>query len=326
MRKKIKEAIKILKALGAPKNVLSERSALVLLSLAGMKPRGDWRNCGNPRLGIVGNKKGNGYSGIMQFMQTMYKKKYAENTRETIRRNDIHTFIQLGIVEQNVDDPAIPTNSSKNHYSLIPEFVEVLKKFGTPHFDSAIDFFVKTSETRNKRYKKKKLKEQISVELPNGRILKLSPGDHNELQARVIDSFCKYFAKGAIVLYIGDTADKYLHFEAEGLLEIGINISKESHTKLPDVVLYDSDKGWLYLIEAVTSHGPIGDSRIHVLENMLSDIDCGVVYVTAFLSREDFRKYAADIAWETEVWIAEEPTHMIHYNGDKFFGPRKKKM
>ncbi|MFS2517149.1 MULTISPECIES: BsuBI/PstI family type II restriction endonuclease [Parabacteroides] len=30
----------------------------------------------------------------------------------------------------------------------------------------------------------------------------------------------------------------------------------------------------------------------------------------------------ADIAWETEVWIAENPGHMIHFNGDRFIGPR----
>ncbi len=29
----------------------------------------------------------------------------------------------------------------------------------------------------------------------------------------------------------------------------------------------------------------------------------------------------AQIAWESEVWIAEEPMHMIHFNGERFLGP-----
>ena len=28
------------------------------------------------------------------------------------------------------------------------------------------------------------------------------------------------------------------------------------------------------------------------------------------------------INWDTEVWIAELPEHMIHLNGDQFMGPR----
>ena len=136
---RVKEAILILESLHAPDNILNERSALVLLALANIGPKDKWANSQSPRLGIVGNKKGKGYAGIMQFMQNKFQKKYAENSRETIRRNDIHTFIQLGIVELNVDDPSIPTNSSKNHYSLIPEFVDVLKLFNSPGFNSKVE-------------------------------------------------------------------------------------------------------------------------------------------------------------------------------------------
>lgn len=319
---KVKEAILILESLYAPDNILNERSALVLLALANIGPKDKWENSQSPRLGIVGNKKGKGYAGIMQFMQNKFQKKYAENSRETIRRNDIHTFIQLGIVEQNVDDPSIPTNSSKNHYSLIPEFVDVLKFFNSPDFNRRLEGFLENSKTRNKRYKQKLLSKQITLHLPSGKKVNLSSGDHNELQARIVESFQQHFASEADVLYIGDTANKYLHIEVAKLKRLGIDISKQSHTKLPDVVLFDQEKKWLYLIEAVTSHGPISDKRIHALEKLVSNVKCGVIYVTAFLSRSDFRKFSADIAWETEVWIAEEPSHMIHFNGDRFIGPR----
>ncbi len=322
MSNRIKDATLILKSLHAPDNVLNERSALVLLALANITPNDKWVSSTNPRLGIVGNKKGRGYPGIMQFMAEKFQKKYAENSRETIRRNDIHTFIQLGIVEKNADDPSIPTNSSKNHYSLIPEFLEVIKLFGNSNFDTSVEQFIKSSKIRNRRYKRKTLHQQIKLLLPGGTEIHLSAGAHNELQARVVGSFRKHFAQGTEVLYIGDTADKYLHIEIEKLNKIGIDISKESHTKLPDVVLFDSKKQWLYLIKAVTSHGPISNQRIHILEQLISNTNCGVIYVTAFLNRNDFRKFSADIAWESEVWIATEPSHMIHFNGDRFIGPR----
>jgi adenine-specific DNA-methyltransferase len=49
----------------------------------------------------------------------------------------------------------------------------------------------------------------------------------------------------------------------------------------------------------------------------------GRIYVTAFQGRRDFRKWAADISWETEVWIADDPDHLIHFNGDRFLGPHE---
>jgi len=45
------------------------------------------------------------------------------------------------------------------------------------------------------------------------------------------------------------------------------------------------------------------------------------LYVTAFLDFMSFKRYAADIVWESEVWVAAFPDHMIHFNGDKFVGP-----
>ncbi len=103
---------------------------------------------------------------------------------------------------------------------------------------------------------------------------------------------------------------------------LGITITE--HDKLPDLVLYDPRKNWLFLVEAVTSHGPVSPKRHAEMEAMLSGCAADRVYVTAFFEKADFRKYAADIAWETEVWIAETPDHMIHFNGPKFLGPFKR--
>ncbi len=57
------------------------------------------------------------------------------------------------------------------------------------------------------------------------------------------------------------------------------------------------------------------------MESFLGTCQAERMYVTAVLSISDFRKYAADIAWETEFRIAPTPDHMIHFNGPKFLGP-----
>ncbi|MEO7328568.1 MAG: BsuBI/PstI family type II restriction endonuclease [Minicystis sp.] len=160
----------------------------------------------------------------------------------------------------------------------------------------------------------------VPVALPEGPVLALSPGGHNQLQAQVIHEFLPRFAKGARVLYLGDTDHKSLHVEEAALASLGVPVTK--HDKLPDIVLHDERRGWLFLIEAVTTHGPVSAKRHMELEAMLRDCKAGRVYVSAFPGFKEFKLYASSIAWETEVWLAEVPEHLLHYNGDRFFGPR----
>jgi hypothetical protein len=124
------------------------------------------------------------------------------------------------------------------------------------------------------------------------------------------------------LLYLGDTAKKHVVFVADELAKLNIGITE--HDKLPDIVLYDARKNWLFLIEAVTTHGPVDPERQAKIEATLAECPAERVYITAFLEKADFRDYLADIAWETEVWIAESPDHMIHFNGQKFLGPYKR--
>jgi type II restriction enzyme len=170
-------------------------------------------------------------------------------------------------------------------------------------------------------YQKERAAHQVPLQLPDGSKVYLSPGKHNRLQVAVIEEFGPRFAPGALVLYVGDTAKKHVVFQKEQIAELNIPITE--HDELPDIVLYWPDKNWLFLIEAVTSHGPVSPKRHQELESMLAGCTADRIYVTGFLAMSDFRKFAADIAWETEVWIAENPDHLIHFNGPKFLGPYK---
>ena len=150
--------------------------------------------------------------------------------------------------------------------------------------------------------------------------MKLSPGKHNEVQAAVVHEFAPRFSKSSQVIYLGDTANKDLYIDKDALKSLGIPI--DEHSKLPDVVIYDLSRNWLFLIEAVTSHGPVSPKRLIELEDFLKNCKAGKIYVSAFPDFSEFKKHSANIAWETEVWVVESPDHMIHFNGDRFMGPR----
>lgn len=309
---KIEEAQIILRDLGLPKSQQNEISALTLLALCDISESDDWKDVKKLSLGVS--------KGIMKFISDKYQKEYAPNTRETVRRQVLHQFVQGRIADYNPDIPDLPVNSPRAHYALSDEAAAVIRSFGTQEWDVNAKEFRDSVENLAEKYAKIREVQRVPVTLPNGKIFHLSPGKHNEVQAAIIEQFRPQFAKDSELLYLGDTELKDLYSDAKALQEIGIPI--DQHSKLPDVVLFDSEKNWLYLIEAVTSHGPVSPKRVIELEKMLEKSSAGKIYVTAFPDFKEFKKWSSQIAWETEIWICEMPSHMIHFNGDRFIGPR----
>ena len=309
---KIDEAKKILQALGLPNAQQNEISALTLLALCGIKPRDSWSKSERKSLKVT--------KGIMAFVDKIYKKAYAPNTRETFRRQVLHQFIQARIADYNPDDPKLPVNSPNAHYAITFSALKVIRSFGTKEWSKLAENFKLEIGDLSKQYRKERKLNLIPVKLSNGKILKLSTGKHNEVQAAVVHEFASRFAKGSEVIYLGDTANKDLYIDKNTLKKLDIPINE--HSKLPDVVIYDQNKNWLFLIEAVTSHGPVSPKRIIELEEFLKNCNAGKIYVSAFPDFTEFKKHSKNIAWETEVWVVESPDHMIHFNGDKFLGPR----
>ena len=301
----------VLRDLGLPGPQQNERSALTLLALAGIAPRTRWSDASRPLLRIVD---------IMAWMRTKYGKDYAPNSRETIRRQTIHQFEQARLIDRNPDNPCRPTNSGDTAYQLTVEAAAVLSLFGTGKaYLDACSAFVSSHGELADRYARTRDLNKVPVTLPDGSSVVLSPGLHNELQRRIVEQFAARFAPGATLAYLGDTANKRLRVDKDVLHRLGI--PEMNHDKLPDVVLLDGQRKWLLLIEAVTSHGPISAKRHAELETMLAECPLGRVYVTAFLDFATFKQYAAEVVWESEVWIAECPDHMIHFNGERFLGP-----
>lgn len=313
MKKKndhIKTAYQIIIALGLPRAQQNERSALSLLALLNLTPSKAWVDAENPLVGITP---------IMDWAREHYGKEYAPNTRETVRRQTMHQFCDAGIALYNPDKPDRPVNSPKAVYQIGPAVLTLLRTFGTPAWHDNLTVYLAERETLVARYAKEREQNRIPVEIAPDKKISLSPGEHGELIRAIIEDFAPRFAPGSVLVYVGDTGDKWGYFDAPLLADLGVDV--DSHGKMPDVVLLFSAKNWLLLVESVTSHGPVDGKRHAELAKLFAGSTAGLVYVTAFPNRTVMGRYLADIAWETEVWVADAPSHLIHFNGERFLGP-----
>lgn len=304
---KIEEAQDILRAFEMPDGQQNEISALTLLALCGVKEHTPWNRATRQSMTLS--------KGIMAFVSQEYAREYAANTRETFRRQVLHQFLQAGIAELNPDDQTLPVNSPKTHYAISNAALKAIRTYATPEWNSKAAAFVASKDVLRQRHEKEREREMVSL-IFRGKEFRLSPGEHNELQVAVVNEFAPRFAPGARLLYLGDTADKQMIVDKVVLREIGMPITL--HSKLPDIILLDQKHDCVMLVEAAVSHGPMNDKRVRELNNLLEKCTLGRIYITAFPDFERFREHMNDLAWETEVWIATEPEHMIHFDGDRF--------
>jgi hypothetical protein len=260
-----------------------------------------------------------GITPIMDFAREHYGKEYAPNTRETFRRLTMHQFVQAGLAVENPDEPERPTNSPHWCYQVEPKALRLLRTFGTARWETALERYLKTQGSLSKRYGREREMKKIPVRVSEKKKIQLTPGKHNDLIKKILEEFAPRFAPGAVVVYVGDTGKKWGYFDEGFLKELGVTV--DTHGKMPDAVLYYPDQNWLLLIEAVTSHGPVNPKRHIELKRLFRGAKPGLVYVTAFPTRTEMTRYLGDISWETEVWVADTPSHLIHFNGERFLGP-----
>lgn len=310
MHKNIADALKILEILGLPRAQQNERSALSLLAILNLTPDKIWSQAENPLIGITP---------IMDWIRKHYQKDYAPNTRETIRRQTMHQFVNAGIALYNPDDPSRAVNSPKAVYQIDSLTLDLLHSFDTKNWSAKLSNYFSQRQTLSERYAMEREFRRIPIKFSRNKKISLSPGAHSKLIKAIIEDFAPIFVPGGILIYVGDTGNKWSYFDQKTLAKIGVTI--DSHGKMPDVVIYYPDKNWLLLAEAVTSHGPVDGKRHEELKNLFANSSAGLVFVTAFPNRSLMTRYLSEIAWETEVWTADAPSHLIHFNGVRFLGP-----
>lgn len=304
---KIEEARTFLKELQVPVKQQSDICSLTLLAMANVKENDSWENATNNWIRI---------HDVIAYIKENYDIEYAENSRETFRKQAMHQFRNAAFIEDN----GKATNSPNYRYRLTDEMLSLLQSYKTKNWSTTKQYFLDSHETLVSIYTSKRNIRKMPVNI-NGKDFTFSPGKHNELQKAIIEEFAPRFAPNSECLYVGDTIEKDLVKNIDKLHKLGFAITL--HDKMPDVVLFCEEKNWLYFIESVTSLGPMDPKRIKEIEEMTKNVKVGKIYVTAFLDFKTFKKFSESLAWETEAWIADMPDHMIHLNGDKFLGPRK---
>ncbi|WP_314130570.1 BsuBI/PstI family type II restriction endonuclease [Rothia mucilaginosa] len=310
------EARRLLKLFEFDEKRTNDMAARTLLSLLNLREGDTWDQATNNRIGV---------RGLMDWMRNNLDFPIAENSRETIRREVLHQFVAAAFCEHNDDDPDRPTNSSKNVYRVSPNALSVIRMYSGSNDDTSSEFRIALEEylayapSLVELQREERKIHKIPVRMPSNEIAYINPGGQNKLIKSMVEEFCPRFAPGGQVLYIGDADSKTSNYNKELLSSLGINL--DMHGKMPDLVVYQKDKNWLFLMEAVTTHGPVNPLRKKNLESLFGGSQAGIVYVSCFPNRQVLRSHLVDIAWETEVWLESDPTHMIHFNGSRFMGP-----
>jgi len=309
-KQRLAESLEILAQLELPRPQLNERTGICLLALCGLDSGKPWAEAQSPLIGI---------RAMLDFARNKYDKPYAENTRETFRRQTMHQLLEAQIAHYNPDNPARAVNSPNVVYQISPEALDLVQAFGSRSWETKRDEFLVKNKSLVSRYGRAREMAMIPVLFGDAGKMSLSPGAHSELIKAIVEQFAPRFVPGSQLVYAGDTGEKWGYFDKQLLTDTGLSIG--SHGKMPDVVLYDGRRNWLILVESVTSHGPVDGKRHSELKKLFGKSKAGLVYVSAFPDRATMKKYLPEIAWETEVWVAEAPSHLIHFNGERFLGP-----
>jgi BsuBI/PstI restriction endonuclease domain/BsuBI/PstI restriction endonuclease HTH domain len=319
--KMVENALAILSELGVPIEGLTprrkERMAKAFLAVAGLTSKMKWSEAKDNDDGhqLLSRQ-------IISFMNMHWHENISSGSYDDIRRKDLILPVEALIVLNSAKNPNANTNDGTRGFAISPLASKAIRKFGTSGWSAAVKEFKKDLPTLADQMSRSRHMARIPVKI-NGNIdLVFSAGGHNALQKAIIENFLPIFGYGANVLYVGDTANKNLFMDQAGLK--AISFFELANDKLPDVVAYSATKNWLYLVEAVTTANPITELRRLALIKASKGCKADLIFVTAFPDRATYRKFAKDIAWETEVWLADSPEHMIHFNGDKFLGPYKK--
>jgi BsuBI/PstI restriction endonuclease domain/BsuBI/PstI restriction endonuclease HTH domain len=315
LQRLVNEALDILASLGVPLDETArrlERIALAFLAVADVKRSEDW---------AIAKSLSSPWSlttrEIIDYLNAHFGERISSGSYDDVRRKDLRLAVHAGVVIP--DQPDTARNNPRRAYALADEYADAVRTYGAANFEEAVGLAIAGRQTLADRWAADRMIARIPIEVAPGVELSFGPGDHNFLIKATIMEFLPVFGHKSEVLYVGDAEDRDLHIDRDRLRELGV--FELDHGELPDVLAYSESENWLFVIEAVHSFGPISSVRRERLKVLLHRCTAGVVFVTAFADRLSFRRWVRDIAWQTEVWIASEPAHLIHFDGERFLGP-----
>ncbi|MBQ8241727.1 MAG: hypothetical protein IJZ38_13025 [Bacteroides sp.] len=318
----IREALHIVEELGIPTNDLTdirkEKIAMALLAVGDVKSSKEWAKIKDANKSYAVTTKQ-----MIDFYNQHLEDSTSKGSYDYVLRHGLKRLLIAGIVVQSKPDSNL--SDSTRGYKVSVEYSKIIRTYHQKDWAQQVAIFNRSHKTYAERLAQKRDIPKITVRTADGQEFQLKDGEHNLIQQQIIQEFLPRFGHGAKILYCGDSDNKYgVINETDSMTKLGI--SDISQGKLPDVVAYSESKGWIFLIEAYHSSNPITAERKYELEQMMGSAASKCVFVTAFNNHEAYRSCPEDIAWETEIWIATEPDHMIHRNGHRFMGPYSEKI
>lgn len=310
------QALEILSAFGVPlagQTARSlERMGMAFLAVCDINQTNSWDHAKD-----LNNERSMKSRDIINYWNEHYNENISSGSYDDIRRKDLDLILLSEIVVRSKPDTA--TNDPSRGYALNPEYSTFVRQYRRPSWEEEVEAFMSRTIPLAERIRQRREIPRVQVQIPDGTIQELSLGGHNDLQKAIIEEFLSRYGHGAQVLYLGDTAKKQIIYNKERLQELGFFTLE--HEELPDIVAYSEEQNWIFVIEAVYSCNPVTPARKIKIDALTANCTAGIVYVSAFLDRKAFNSFLSEIAWETEVWIADEPDHLIHFNGHRFLGP-----
>lgn len=318
IKRLINEALDILYSVGVPFSGKRERGlesmALSFLAVAGIKK--SWKEAqGQNEHRHIKTRD------IIKFINQNYEENISPGSYDDVRRKHLKLLVLDDLVLNSANNPSAAPNDPTRGYTLSSEFKDLVTYYGSEEWLIKLKLFTKNRPSLSEILSRKRDLPKVRVTLSTGHILDFARGGHNQLQREIIEEFLPRFAGQCEVLYVGDATDKYLLRNDDKLQALGF--FELTHDSLPDVVAYNEERNWIFLIEAFYTSGPMSEERILELNKALKNCVADLIFVTAFTSKTDFRKNVSDIGWESEVWTADNPDHLVHFNGEKFLGPYK---
>lgn len=315
----IRQSLQIIECLGVPIDDYPQRqrekTAMALLAVGGITSTKGWKRLkdSNDTYSLTTRQ-------IIAFHNANLEENISSGSYDDILRQDLKRLLVAEIVIQS--KPGANTSNPTRGYRINAEYSRIIRNYGQPDWFAQVDTFNKSHKTYQERVMPKRDIPKLTVKMSNGQNIQLKDGVHNAIQKQIIEEFLPRYGNEAILLYCGDSDNKYgIVYEKDQLEKLGFDDLKQS--KLPDVVAYSPVKNWIYLIEAYHTSNPITAERKYELEQMMGIGAKMCVFVTAFENINSYRNCPEELAWETEVWIATDPDHMIHRNGSRFMGPYK---
>ena len=317
VKRLIRQALHIMQCLGLPIDEYTDRkkekAAMAFLAVADVKKSSDWKKMKSANDDYAITTKG-----IIEFDNKYLEDNISPGSYDYVLRDDLRQLLIAEIVVKS--KPGANLSNPTRGYKIAVEYAKLIRNYGQPDWNEQVATFNKMHPTYEERLNPTRDIPKIPVKTADGELFYLKEGEHNIIQKLVIEEFLPRYGHGAELLYVGDSDNKFgVRFEKQKLLDLGF--SDLTQGKLPDIVAYSESEDWIYMIEAYHTSNPITPERKLELKKVMGDCADKGVFVTAFENITSFKSCPEDLAWETEVWIATDPDHMIHRDGSRFLGP-----